>query len=318
MRYGIFVCFLCVTFLFSCNNDDNGDIISVPPRLLSEVVTEDTDEIQEFLQTHFYNYEEFAAPPPDFDYTIRIDTIAGANSDKTPLVDFVTAITVNVSSNEFIGLDDEDDIPHTLYYLEAIQGSGNSPTVGDSTLVKFEGSLLDGTVFDASTVFGWQYLPGTLRGYHNGIAQLNVGDVIIDNPDGTTDVGGAGVGLIVMPSGLGYFNTPPTVLIPVYSPLIFKVTTGLFVENTDFDNDGIPSILEDVDGDGNLANDNTDVDDEIDRRSTLFPNHLDADDDGDGVSTRNEISDDDGNIIGPPYPDSNNDGIPDYLDPDTN
>lgn len=318
MRYGIFVCFLCVTFLFSCNNDDNGDIVSVPPRLLSEVAVENDEEIQEFLRTHFYNYEEFQAPPPDFDFTIRIDTIAGENSDKTPLIDFMTRDTVKVSSNEFPGLEEEDDVSHIYYYLAAIEGDGNSPTIGDSTLVKFEGSLLDGTVFDGSTVFGWQYLPATVRGYHNGMAQFNVGDVIIDNPDGTTDIQGAGIGLIVMPSGLGFFSNPNSLLIPLYAPLVFKVNTGLFVENTDFDNDGIPSILEDVDGDGNLANDNTDVDDEIDRRSTLFPNHLDADDDGDGVSTRSEISDDDGNIIGPPYPDSNNDGTPDYLDPDTN
>ena len=46
-----------------------------------------------------------------------------------------------------------------------------------------------------------------------------------------------------------------------------------------------------------------------------IPDYLDVDDDGDGVLTRDEITDEDGNIIFP-YPDSNGNGTPDYLDPD--
>jgi len=49
--------------------------------------------------------------------------------------------------------------------------------------------------------------------------------------------------------------------------------------------------------------------------SAIRPNYLDADDDGDGIPTRDEISDENGNII-IPYPDADGDGVPDYLDPD--
>ena len=64
---------------------------------------------------------------------------------------------------------------------------------------------------------------------------------------------------------------------------------------TDQDNDGIFDINEDLNGDGNLNNDDTDLDG--------IPNYLDEDDDNDGVPTRTEG-------VG----DSNNDAIPDYLD----
>ena len=49
----------------------------------------------------------------------------------------------------------------------------------------------------------------------------------------------------------------------------------------DHDEDGIPSHIEDLDGDENPFNDDTDADD--------IPNFLDLDDDGDGVLTINEL-----------------------------
>ena len=89
------------------------------------------------------------------------------------------------------------------------------------------------------------------------------------------------------------------------------------MKRTDHDGDGIPSIDEDLDGDGYLYNDNTD--EEAERNAFgafLTVNFLDSDDDGDGTPTREEIIiNADGSIT---YPDSNNNGIPDYLDPDTN
>ncbi|WP_296145986.1 T9SS type A sorting domain-containing protein [uncultured Flavobacterium sp.] len=109
----------------------------------------------------------------------------------------------------------------------------------------------------------------------------------------------------------------------------------------DFDGDGIPNTLEDVNGDGNLANDDTDgdgipnyrdSDDDgdavptsveyvlssvgrnlvpLDTDNDGIPNYLDNDDDGDGVLTINEDYNHNGN---PADDDTNNNGIPDYLE----
>ncbi len=77
--------------------------------------------------------------------------------------------------------------------------------------------------------------------------------------------------------------------------------------NNDYDLDTVPTALEDVNSDGNLANDDTDGDG--------IPNFLDNDDDGDMVLTSFEYvfttKNSTVNLL-----DSDNDGIPNYLDND--
>ncbi len=299
--------------ILSCGNDDGPGFDLIPPRALSEVVIEDEAAIQEYLQTHFYNYEEFENPPADFDFRIKLDTIAGDNSGKRPLIDDVQSISIEVSSEDF-ELEDDETVTHTLYYLIAREGAGNSPTAADSTYIRYEGSLLTGVLFDGTGDYTWQYLPFFLRGYGQAITKFKAGSDIQVNPDGTTEITNSGIGVMFLPSGLAYFNGTPSG-IPAYSPLIFKVSLGLYIEETDYDNDGIPSILEDLNGDGDVTNDNTDESEERRLRVPRLPNHIDPDDDGDGIPTRDEIIiDAQGNIS---FPDSDNDGIPDYLDIDS-
>ncbi len=332
MKKRIGVGLLIAAIFVSCNNDDNGpDLEAIPPLLLAEVAPEDDAEIQAFLGSHFYNYEEFASPPADFDFKIVIDTIAGDNSDKRPLSEFVRSEEILVSSFERGLSVVESDIPHTIYYLSArptteeIENQNLRATcpecfatVADSVFVRYEGTLLNGEAFDSALnnpvwfdLAQLQDLTQGFRGFTEGMPFIKKGDEIIDNPDGTVDVTNFGVGMIIFPSGLGNFNRIQTG-IPQYSPLIFKIDL-LTINDTDHDGDGIPTIEEDVNRNGYLYDDNTDSDQEF----LPLANFQDPDDDGDGVSTRDEISDENGNII-IPFPDSNGDGIPDYLDPDTN
>lgn len=318
MKKSLFAIILIGLFL-GCNNDDDGlGGISIPPRLLSEVEPENDEEIQEFMETHFYNYEDFEEPiDPDFNFRVVIDTIAGENADKTPISQQVQSLSILVSSDQF-NLEDDEEVLHTLYYLNVREGAGNSPTVADSTLLKYEGSLLDNSRFDAVSDFFWQELPFFIRGFANGASTIKSGTQagLVVNADGTISFTDSGIGLVFIPSGLAYFNNPPTASIGSYDPLVFSIEVGLYVEDTDNDNDGIPSIMEDLNGDNDVFNDNTDND--VEREQGLLigiPDFQDIDDDGDGVLTRDEISDANGNIIFP-YPDSNNDGTPDYLDPD--
>ncbi|MEM6895159.1 MAG: hypothetical protein AAF554_15800 [Bacteroidota bacterium] len=306
------------TVFVACNNDDDAAPEADPPLELSEVIAEDNAEIEAFLDTHFYNYEEFASPPADFDFIIDIGTIEGDNSDKTPLSQQMERLTIDLNSDD-LGLDGDETVEHAYYILRVRERvpDGPKPTVADSTFLKYEGQLLDGTSFDENQSFTWLELPFTVRGFAEGASELVAGTSagIVDNPDGTVDITDRGIGMVIFPSAMGYFaGGGPSGTIPAYSPLLFKLDIGLFVEDTDRDNDGIPSILEDVDGNGSLLNDNTDFDSEL-LTGIILPNFRDADDDQDGIPTRDEISDEDGNII-IPYPDSDNDGTPDYLDPD--
>lgn len=315
----MFLLFLLIGMVWSCKKDDGTGLVAIPPRALDEVAAEDDASIKEFLETHFYNYEEFDNPSAEFDFRIKIDTIAGANADKIALINQAQTGSVTVSSEEF-GIDGNESVVHTYYYIIARSGIGVSPTVADSAFVKYEGSLLNGRIFDGSTQTPVWFdlariqapLQGT-RGFTEAMSKFKTGGQPIINNDGTFSVDGSGIGLMIFPSGLGYFNTSQAI-IPAYSPLVFKIDLYAYNE-TDHDRDGIPSILEDLDGDGYLFNDNTDRDDEIKARTNQSPNYLDADDDGDGTPTREEIIiDAEGNIT---FPDTDGDGIPDYLDKDT-
>lgn len=83
------------------------------------------------------------------------------------------------------------------------------------------------------------------------------------------------------------------------------VITASFTED---DKDGIPAELEDINGDGNLTNDDTDGDG--------IPNYKDADDDGDNVLTTDEKPDPNKDGVLDDAQDTDGNGMPDYLDPD--
>ncbi len=102
-------------------------------------------------------------------------------------------------------------------------------------------------------------------------------------------------------------NVPPNGIV-VTQELIStqgNVTIETTIANED-DNDGIPAEDEDINGDGNLENDDTDNDN--------IPNYKDQDDDGDNILTSNELAN---GIPGDDTPrDTDGDGIPDYLEED--
>jgi hypothetical protein len=54
-------------FAVSCDKDDDGpNVEPIPPRDRAEQEIDDQVALQEYLDTHFYNYEEFENPPADF------------------------------------------------------------------------------------------------------------------------------------------------------------------------------------------------------------------------------------------------------------
>jgi hypothetical protein len=300
----------------SCRKDDNPIGEVVPPRLLSEVTIEDDAEIVEFLKTHFYNKDEFDTAPEGFDFKIKFDTIAGDNSGKQSIFDSSNLITdvISVVSSD-LGRDDGEVIDVKLYTLVVRQGvEAGKPTIGDFSILRYEGSLIDGTLFDASSNQPVRFnLSSVVRGFGNGMKNFQTGMGPVENADGTVSYEGYGVGAIFIPAGLGYFDNSPNTLIPAYSPILFKVDAFAYEPDSDFDGDGIPSILEDLNNNGNLLDDNTDG--EAEPLGVYLANFNDIDDDNDGILTIDEIElDTDGNFIG--FKDTDGDGIPDHLDND--
>ncbi|MCH2489749.1 MAG: hypothetical protein MK211_06325 [Flavobacteriales bacterium] len=295
----LFTTLLMVSVVFtSCKNDDEGPN-RVPPRDRGEEAIFAQAEIETYLETHFYNYEEFENPTSDFDYKIRFDTIADENADKIPLIDQVDFKMVKDRV--------ETDLIYKLYYLKVVQGEGESPNFPDIAVTNYEGRKLDNELFDSSVIPVSFDLTRTVNGFQDAMVEFNGAGAIIDNPDGSVSFEDFGVGAVFIPSGLGYFNNPPAAsgILP-YEQIIF--TIQLYeVEEGDQDNDGIPSIMEDLNDNGLEEDDDTDEDG--------LPNYSDNDDDNDGRLTRNEIEiNEDGTIT---FPDVDGDGTPDYLDSDS-
>lgn len=291
-KFYIYILLIFSLFL-SCNKDDD-DTIQI--REYIEQVVLDEQTIEEYLKSHYYNYEDFNSPNSfEVDIKVRIDTIRDATANKIPLFDQVKVKTVNVTDS------DGNDIPHKLYYIIAREGVVSNPSIVDSVYVRYKGMLTDKYVFDERKHPAWLDLANALQGFREGVSELKSGE-FRQNSNGTVQYSSFGVGLFFLPSGLGYFeNTSAN--IPEYSPLIFSVS--LITSNpSDHDNDGILSINEDIDGDGDPFYDDTDGD-------NLW-NMYDSDDDGDGTLTINELDKNNDQIID----DTDNDGIPDYLDPD--
>ncbi|MFT5250193.1 MAG: hypothetical protein ACI93P_001928 [bacterium] len=313
--------------MFSCDNEDDG-VIVIPPHERSDEVIVAQEEVEEYLDTHFYNYEEFENPPVDFNYRIVFDTISGENSSRTPLTSQVTFKMVTDLIDE--------NVEYKLYYLNVRQGEGERAEFTDVATLSYEGTILkDALLIDSSISPITFDLTQVIKGLQKAIIEFNGATGFTENPDGTLTFDDYGIGAVFVPSGLGYYNTPPNGSpIEYYAQLIF--TFHLYSkEKSDQDLDTVLSSFEDLNGNGNELDDDTDA--------NGIPNFADPDDDGDGRLTKYEVeakeyelnpgdtdpvleenevemqrktNEDTGvvTVYTVVFTDANNDGVADYLD----
>lgn len=109
-----------------------------------------------------------------------------------------------------------------------------------------------------------------------------------------------------LPNDLFCSDIPPNVNITLdeSSSCTAEINTVL-VED---DNDNVLALLEDINGNGDLEDDDTDDDG--------LPNYIDMDDDGDNILTKDENPDPNGDGVFDDAQDTDGDSIPDYLDAD--
>jgi len=284
--------FLIALFLIltHCKKDDDEPEYVI--REYSDQVNVDHLLIEDYLRTHTFNYDDFNNQT---NIDVKIDTLTDSNSNKKSLYELSNVKTIDVIDSN------GENVSHNLYYIIAREGLNEKPSVADSVYISYRGLLTDGYVFDKRKFPIWFDLAVSLEGFREGVSELKTGN-FSENSDGTISYNSFGVGIFFIPSGIGYFENT-TAGIPEYSPLIFSVKLMTYTP-TDHDNDGILSIDEDIDGDGKPFRDDTDGD-------NLW-NMYDVDDDNDGILTVNEIDKNSDNVVD----DSDNDGTPDYLDPD--
>ncbi len=270
-------------FVFTaCKKDDDGvDVPVIEIRDRAEQQVEDMKSINEYLNNHYYNSAELAEIGLDAGIE-DIVIIKVAENEAVP--EGYTKMLDAVGESKKLVF---EEVNYEYFVLEINQGGGDkSPTFADTVQILYEGSLLEGSVFDS------KYVPDNnpldladvIPGWRKVIPDFNIAESFTENNDGSINYYNSGLGVMVLPSGLGYFNRSDPG--KSYAPLVFKFELLNMTQN-DHDNDGIPAFIEDIDQDGELITVDGLADDDTDGDFT--PDYFDADDDGDGIPTRDEL-----------------------------
>ncbi len=318
MKFKLYFLLITIFLLgFSCGDDDDDGIVEVPEADRTEQQVIDNDSLVSFLQSHYVDESLLTNNPTILFNEIEINQLPEDGELPNPdqnslLIDMVETLTTTYF-----------DVEYEYYILKINQGgSENSPNFSDKVRVSYEGTLMDDTVFDSSSTPVDFDLTSTIAGWGRVLPEYNNAEDFIVNSDGTVTYNNPGIGIMFLPSGLGYYSAAAGT-VPVYSNLIFKFKV-FQSEVNDHDFDNVPSHLEDLNGDYDLTNDDTDDD--------TFADFVDSDDDNDGTLTIDEDLEPDSDLtvdrdgdgdptndIGdgdPANDDTDGDGIPNYLDPD--
>ena len=303
-----FILSITTLSLFSCSKDNNTAEI-VPPRDYAVQYATDLADIEEYLKNYYI--EDVS---PDVDTKI---TKIPAGGTQPSIFSYLNSPTFPKLLSREVKL---HDITYKLYYLVLREGTGTSPSNVDEIYTTYRGEYLTTTKVDAVTTQTttkfeeWIYEPqkanlfGYIRGWKEIFPQFKTGNNT-SNLDGTVSHKDFGAGVMFIPSGLAYYAAGKGV-IPGYSPLIYSfkllATQRLDHEFKIVDQvviaipDGIMSFQEDLDGDGYVWTKeelNAGVINPDDTDGDGIPDFLDTDDDGDGVSTKKEITAANGTLI---------------------
>ena len=282
--------------LFSCSKNKDEEV--TPPREYSEQYPTDLKDIEEYLKTYYI--EEVTT-----DFDIKISKIPTGGTQKS--IWEQTTYPLQFREVNLHGL------KYKLYYLVLNQGVGESPSNVDAVFTAYKGDYLQQVTKDGVTTLTvteferssnpqqFFQLTSVIRGWSEVFPLFKKG-TYTSNSDGTVSYKDFGAGVVFIPSGLGYYNSGSG-SIPSYAPLVFNVKL-YEVQRNDQDGDGIPSYLEDLDGDGYMYSftnttlyptkpttnpDDTDGDE--------VPDCFDVDDDGDNYTTKLERSYKDANGV---------------------
>ena len=243
----------------------------------------DNDTLVKYLSNHYYD--------------ALIDSIKPLTTGKTALIDDAKLKTHNITET-IGDKDIDFKLYYYVTNEGTPTPTKGFPTLLDSILVNYHlGYLIDATLYRDSQKLNsatW-FDPASIgvKGWLYGFTHFKGGKNITSNGPITYENGGKGV--LMIPSGLAYRNVD-TGTIPPNTILIYYVNLYDIVENTDHDNDGLASHLEiqdasvesdpfQVDTDGDFIPNYRDADDDNDGIPTIKE---DANNDGD---PRNDFSD---------------------------
>lgn len=294
-----FILTISTLSLFSCSKNDTAEV--QPLRDYAVQFTADNLVIEEYLNSYSLSVTNNPGQNDDQDVVF---TKIPKDGQEPSIMSYLNKSTYPKLLKKNIEF---HKITYSMYYLVLRPGTGESPCNVDGVLTSYKGTYLQNrTVAEVTTLtatsfeevtYPQQFLSlfSTITAWGEMFPLFKTGDTPISNADGTVIYNNFGAGVMFIPSGLGYYSTGSG-SIPTYVPLIF--TFKLYaIGRLDQDADGIPSYLEDINGDGYFGRFSAGTVNPDDTDGDGIPNFLDVDDDGDGISTRKEITAADGTII---------------------
>ena len=301
-----FILLITTITLFSCTKDPEV-FVPVPAREFAVQYATDLKDIEQYLNTYYFTVTNSPGSPEDQNIVF---TRIPAGGTQASIMSFKNSTTFPKLLSREVKL---HNINYTLYYLVLREGTGTSPSNVDQVFTTYRGDYLTSAAIEGTTaltttkfeelVFEPQFLNlfGSIRGWKEIFPQFKTGTAS-GNAGGTVTYIDFGAGAMFIPSGLAYYAAGKGV-IPGYASLIFSFKL-LATQRLDHEfkivnqeaiaiPDGILSYLEDNDGDHYMwlkEELNAGVSNPDDTDGDGLPDFVDTDDDGDGVSTRTEIT----------------------------
>lgn len=302
-----FIVLVTVLSFFSCSKNNTATV--EPLRDYSVQYTADLATIEEYLNNYYITVTNHPGFTDDQDIVFTKIPSGGTQASVWSYLNSATFPKLLSRDVNFHG------ITYKIYYLVLREGTGEKPTNVDAVLASYRGDYLNQvaatstaaaylgvTKFEESkypqSFFG---LTSTITGWSEIFPQFRKGTYTA-NADGTVTYTNFGAGVMFIPSGLGYYASGSG-SIPAYCPLVFSFKL-YEIQRTDLDEDGIPSYLEDLNGDGYMYDFRNTINYPVtptsnpdDSDGDGIPNFYDVDDDGDNYTTKLEIKDANGVLI---------------------
>ena len=217
MRFKVhFFFFFFLVLFFSCPEDDGDGLVEIPENDRTEQQIIDRDSLLGYFETHYYN-SAYLQDNPDFTLDdIIISELPEDGELPDPNQNTMLSDDIIILTTTYF------DVEYEYYILKINQGeSETSPNFSDRVRVNYEGSLMDGVIFDSSSTPVDFDLTNTIAGWGRVLPEFNNATDFVINNDGTVDYTNPGIGVMFLPSGMGYYSSAAGD-VPVYSNLIFK------------------------------------------------------------------------------------------------
>lgn len=218
MKLKLNIILISILFVgFSCGDDGADNVIEVPEADRTEQQVIDNDSLVGYLQTHYVNESILINNQSILFNDFEINELPEDGNlpdpdQNTLLIDLVETFTTTYF-----------DVEYEYYILKVNQGgSDNSPNFSDKVRVSYEGTLMDNTVFDSSITPVDFDLTSTIAGWGRVLPEFNNAEDFIINSDGTVTYNNPGIGIMFLPSGLGYYSAAAG-SVPLYSNLILNL-----------------------------------------------------------------------------------------------